>query len=184
MSKFGRAVQGAEAGAIAAAGVALLFFVLDLMRLQPLATPGALSGAVYGPAGFEWDLSSVSGLLAGLSMAYQIATFTLLHFLAFALVGVLAALRFDWKHWGGFKPVLAVAALCTMAFTATVVISATVSGLGLVVAFGALRPVVVVGVNLLAALLLVGYLRLANMPDPEPDSGNVPDPGVSDPARG
>ena len=99
MSKFGRAIKGAEAGAIAAAGVALSFFVLDLIRFQPLATPGALSGAVYGPAGFEWDLTSVSGLLSGLSMAYRIASFTILHFLAFALAGVFVALRFDWKHW-------------------------------------------------------------------------------------
>ena len=174
MSKFGRALKGAEAGAIAAAGVALSFFVLDLMRFQPLATPGALSGAVYGPAGFDWDLSSVSGLLAGLSVAYRIATFTVLHFLAFALVGVLAALRFDWKHWGGFKSLLAVAALCTVAFTATAAFSAIVSGLGLVVVFEVLRPVAVVGVNFLAAILLVGYLRLANMPDPEetPDAGD------------
>jgi len=178
MSKFGRALKGAEAGAIAAAGVALSFFVLDLMRFQPLATPGALSGAVYGPAGFDWDLSSVSGLLAGLSVAFRIATFTVLHFLAFALVGVFAALRFDWKHWTGFKPLLAVAALCTVAFTATAAFSATVSGLGLVVALEALGPVVIVGVNFLAATLLVGYLRLVHMPDP----GDAPDPGDVPPA--
>ena len=98
MSKFGRAVRGAQAGAIAAAGVALSFFFLDLIRFQPMATPGALSGAVYGPAGFDWDLTSVSGLLASLSIAYRIATFTILHFLAFALVGVFASLQFDWKH--------------------------------------------------------------------------------------
>ena len=170
MSKFDRAVKGAEAGAIAAAGVALSFFVLDLIRFQPLATPGALSGAVYGPAGFEWDFTSVSGLLAGLSVAYRIATFTILHFLAFALVGVLAALRFDWKNWGGLKPLLAVAALCTVAFTATAAFSAIVSGLGLVVVLQALRPVAVLGVNFLAAILLVGYLCLVHMPDP----GDVP----------
>ena len=178
MSKVGRAIRGAEAGAIAAAGVALSFFVLDLIQFQPLATPGALSGAVYGPGGFEWDLTSVSGLLAGLSVAYRIAAFTILHFLAFALAGVFVALRFDWKHWGGLKPLLAVALLCTVVFTATAALSAIVSGLGVVVVLEALRPVPVVGVNLLAAVLMVGYLRLVNMPDPEDvPAGDVPDPG-------
>jgi len=167
MTKFSRAVKGAEAGAIAAAGVALSFFVLDLIQFQPLATPGALSGAVYGPAGFDWDLTSVSGLLAGLSVVYRIATFTILHFLTFALVGVMAALYFDWKEWGGFKPLLAVAALCTVAFSATAVFSATVAGLNVVVALKSLGVVPVVAVNLLGALLLVGYLRLVNMPESE-----------------
>ena len=161
MSKFGRAVRGAEAGAVAAAGVALSFFVFDLIQLQPLATPGALSGAVYGPAGFDWDLTSVSGLLAGLSIAYRVATFTVLHFVAFALVGVFAALNFDWKHRIGLKALLAVAILCTLAF------SATAAWWGSVVALESLGPVTVAGMNLFAAILLVGFLRLANMPEPE-----------------
>ena len=104
MSKFGRAIKGAQAGACAAAAVALSFFVLDLVRLQPLATPGFLSGAVFGPAGLEWDLTSWSGFVAGLVTAYKITTFTLLHFLTFALVGVFASLALDWKNKTAFKP--------------------------------------------------------------------------------
>ena len=161
MDKIGRAIRGAEAGAVAAAGVALTFFVLDLLRLQPLGTPGALSGAVFGPAGLEWDLTTLWGLFAGLSTAFRIATFTVVHFLAFALVGVLASLLFDWKHRAGLKPFLAVAVLCTLAF------SAAVAGAGSVVALESVGPVAVVLVNLLAAILLVGYLRLAAMPEPE-----------------
>ena len=161
MGKYDRAVRGAEAGAIAAGGVALSFFVLDLIRLQPLATPGALSGAVFGPAGFELDLTSLSGLVAGLSTAYRIATFTILHF---ALVGVLASLLFDWKYLAGLKRLLAVAALCTAAFYGTVSVS------GSVVALESVGPGMVVAVNLFAAILLVGYLHLAHMPEP----GDVP----------
>ena len=164
MSIYGRAVRGAEAGAIAALGVALSFFVLDLIRFQPLATPGALSGAVLGPAGFEWDFTSLSGLVAGLSTAYRIAIFTVQHFLAFALVGVLASLLFDWKHRAALKSLLAVAVLCTAAFSTTVATS------GSVVALESMGPVAVVAVNLFAAILLVGYLRLADMPEP----GDVP----------
>ena len=161
MDIFSRAIRGAKAGAIAAAGVALSFFVLDLTQFQPLGTPGALSGAVFGPAGLEWDLTTMAGLLAGLSTAFRIATFTLLHFLTFALVGVLAAFLFDWKHGASLKALLAVAVLCTAAF------SATVAGSGSVVALESLGPVTVAGVNLFAALLLVGYLHLAAMPEPE-----------------
>ncbi len=161
MGIFGRALRGAEAGALAALGVALSFFVLDLIRLQPLATPGALSGAAFGPAGFQWDLTSFSGLVVGLSTAFRIATFTVLHFLAFALVGVLASFLFDWKRRVGLKSLLAVAVLCTAAFSATAAVS------GSVVVLESLGPVAVVAVNLFAAILLVGYLRLADMPEPE-----------------
>ncbi len=163
MGKFTRVLRGAQAGAVAAAGVALTFFVLDLLRFQPLGTPGALSGAVFGPGGLEWDFTSFSGFFAGLSTAFRIATFTVVHFLAFALVGVLASLLFDWKDKAGFKPFLAVAVLCTAAF------SAAAAGSGSIVALEALGPVAVVAVNLLAACLLVGYLRLAAMPEPEED---------------
>ena len=159
MSKFGRAIKGAQAGAFAAAGVALSFFVLDLIRLQPLATPGFLSGAVFGPAGLEWDLTSLSGLVAGLVTAYRITTFTLLHFLTFAPVGVVASLAFDWKNKAGLKPFLAVAGLCTAAFSAAAAVS------GSFVALESLGAVTVVAVNLFGAIVLAGYLRLANMPE-------------------
>ena len=161
MDMFSRAIRGAKAGAIAAAGVALSFFVLDLTQFQPLGTPGALSGAVFGPAGLEWDLTTMAGLLAGLTTAYRIATFTVVHFLSFTLVGVLASFLFDWKHGAGLKPLLAVGVLCTAAF------SATVAGAGSVGALESLRPVTMVGVSLFAALLLVAYLRLTAMPEPE-----------------
>ena len=163
MSKFRRAVRGAQAGAFAAAGVALAFFVLDLIRLQPLATPGFLSGAVLAPAGLQWDFTGMSDLIAGLETAYMITTFTLLHFLTFALVGGLASVYFDWKHKIGLMPLLAVAALCTVAFSATVV------GSGSVVALESLGPITVVVTNVFAAILLVGYLRLASMPEPKPE---------------
>jgi len=161
MGIFGRAVRGAEAGAVAAAGVALSFFVLDLIRIQPMGTPGALSGAVFGPAGLEWDFTTMSGLVAGLSTAFRVTTFTLLHFLSFALVGVVAAFLFDWKQGFGLKSLLAVAVLCTVVF------SATVAGSGSVVGLESLGPITVGGVNLFAALLLAGFLRLAAMPEPE-----------------
>ena len=160
MKNFSRAVKGAEAGAIAAGAVALSFFVLDLVRLQPLGTPGALSGAVIGP-GREWDLTNFSGFIAGLSTAYKLVTFTAVHFLSFGLVGVLASFLFDWKQGVGLKALLAVAVLATSAF------SLTVASSGSVVALKSLGPVAVAAVGLFSALVLVGGLRLAFMPEAE-----------------
>jgi len=98
MGMFGRAICGAKAGAVAAAGVTLSFFVLDLIQFQPLATAGALSGAAFGPtAGVELDLASVSGVIAGLATAFRIATFTVVHFLMFSLVGISASLIFAYR---------------------------------------------------------------------------------------
>ena len=161
MEMFGRTIRGAQAGAIAAGGVALSFFVLDLIRFQPLGTPGALSGAIFGPAGLEWDLTTMSGFLAGLTMAYRIATFTVVHFLSFALVGVLASVLFDWKGKVGLKPLLTVAVLCIAAFSTTVAASSSV------VVLKSVGPAALVAVNLFAAVLLAGYLRLATMPEPK-----------------
>ncbi len=155
MSKLSRTIRGAEAGA--AAAVALSFFVFDLVRLQPL---GALSGALMGP-GREWDFTSFAGFIAGLSMAYRIATFTAVHFLTFAFVGILASVLFDWKNGAGLKPLLAVAGLCVAAFATTVL------GAGSAVALKSLGPLAVVSIGIFAALLVVGYLRLASMPEPE-----------------
>jgi hypothetical protein len=160
VSRLGRAVKGAEAGAIAAAAIALSFFVFDLIRLQPLGTPGALSGALLGP-GREWDFTNLAGFIAGLSMTYRIATFTAVHFLSFALVGILASLLFDWKSGVGIKPLLTVVAHCVAAF------AATVAGSGSAVALKNMGPLAVVLVGVFAALFLVGCLRLAFMPEPE-----------------
>jgi len=162
MGMFGRAICGAKAGAVAAAGVALSFFVLDLIQFQPLATAGALSGAAFGPTvGVELDLASASGVIAGLATAFRIATFTVVHFLMFSLVGISASLIFDWRQPVGLRPVLVVAALCAAAFSGTIAMS------GSVVALEYLGPSALIAASFLAGVLLCGYLRLAAMPEPE-----------------
>ena len=161
MGRAGRVVRGVKAGTVAATGVALSFFVLDVLTVQPLASPGALSGAVVGPTGFELDLASYSGVIATVSMAYRLAMFTALHFLAFGFVGVLTSILFDWKSLAGLRRLLAVAILCTAAFYGT----AALAGSGVLVQ--SLQLWAVLAVNLLAATLIVGYLHLANVRDPE-----------------
>lgn len=71
MPVYDRALRGVEAGAIAAGMIEISFFVLDLVRLRPLATPGVLSGASVAPGGFEFELQSFSGVVAALWATYH-----------------------------------------------------------------------------------------------------------------
>ena len=161
MDTYRRAIRGAVGGLVAAGLVVVSFFVLDLLRLQPFATSGALSGAFYGPAGYAWDFTSVSGLIAVVGVAYQIVTFTLLHFLAFSMAGVLVSLLFQENNLAGLKPLLVATTLCTGALYGTVAAASSL------VAVRSIGPLVMVSVMVCAAFLLVGYLRLAAMPEPE-----------------
>lgn len=156
MSAYQRVVHGAEAGAIAAATVEISFFVLDLVRLQPMATPGVLSGASMGPGGAALDLTSLSGVIAASWAAYQVLTLTFTHFVTFALVGVAAALLFDWSRPGRFLRVGFVALLCTLAFFVTVSVS------GSVVALDTVGTGWVVGMNVVGAAALAAGLRFVS----------------------
>lgn len=161
MGTYRRVVEGAEAGAIAAAVVELSFFVLDLVRLQPLATPAALSGVVPGPNGILVDLSSFAGVVDGMFASYQIGVLTAVHFLTFGLVGVVVSLLFDWRQPLEAKRLLLLATLCSAAFFGTVAASSSVMALDAV----GLLPVL--GANVLAAVVLGGTLRLVCMVGPD-----------------
>jgi len=86
----GRIRLGIQAGLLAGVSVVALFFLLDLGRLQPLATPIALSARLLGPANPALDLPVVSHILSLTAFAGNVVTLTLLHFLAFGALGVLA----------------------------------------------------------------------------------------------
>lgn len=165
MSAYQRVVHGAEAGAIAAGTVEVSFFVLDLVRLQPMATPGVLSGASMGPGGGALDLEGLSGVIAGLWAAYQVLTLTFTHFLTFALVGVAAALLFDWSRPGRFLRFGFVALLCTLAFFVTVGLSSSM------VALDAVGTGWVVGMNVLGAAALAAALRFVSSAETGEDEG-------------
>lgn len=156
MKLYDRAAHGAEAGAIAAATVEISFFVLDLVRLQPLATPGVLSGASMGPGGAALDLGGLTGVLGGLWGTYQILMLTFTHFVAFAVVGILCSLLFDWSKPGGPLRWLLVGLLCTLAFFATVAISSSM------VALDSVGTGLVVGMNLLGAAAMAAALRFVS----------------------
>lgn len=151
---YRRAVWGAEAGAIAAGALELSFFVLDLVRLEPLATPGTLAGVLPGPGGLVVDLTSFAGIADGVWVGYQIGMLTAVHFLTFGLVGVVVSLLFDWRQPFEGTRLLTLAVLCSMAFFATVAIS------GSLVAIDSIGWLPVVGANFLAAAAMGGGLRL------------------------
>jgi len=154
MGIYRRAVWGAEAGAIAAATLELSFFVLDLVRLEPLATPVVLSGILPGPGGVVVDLTSLSGLIDLLWGGYQLTLLTAVHFVTFGLVGAAVSLLFDWRQPFEAKRLLALATLCSAAFFGTVAVS------GSLVALDTVGLLPILATNVLAAAALGGSLRL------------------------
>ena len=159
MSLKARVARGAEAGAITAAAVEVSLFVLDLVRLRPLATPASLSGAGVSPANFSLDLTNVAGAVEALWVTYQISLLTLAHFAAFAAAGVIASLAFDWRRAGGMERFGVVAAICSLALVATVFFSSSVGALG------AIGVWMILGMMLIAPAILGSVLRVLSTPD-------------------
>jgi hypothetical protein len=79
---------GIQGGLMAGAAVLILFFLFDLARLQPLATPFSLSAQLLGPNGLSLDMPVISQVLAIVIFAGNLLSLTVLHFLAFSLLGV------------------------------------------------------------------------------------------------
>ena len=159
MSAYRRAIHGAEAGTLTAAAIEISFFVLDLVRLQPLATPVALSGAGIGPGDSAVDATGFEAAFAGLWAAAQVATLTFAHFATFALVGLLLSVAFDWSRPMTATRYLTAAVLCTAAFYISVAWSSSM------IAMESVEGGLVLGMNLLGAGLLCAVLRLVATPD-------------------
>jgi hypothetical protein len=80
--------EGVTVGLLGAAGVALWFFVVDLVAGQPLHTPGVLGHAVMAilNSGVEH------------SQFFNVAAYTAVHVAAFCLVGIAACAIVDIAH--------------------------------------------------------------------------------------
>jgi len=159
MGIYTRIVRGAEAGAITAGAIETSLFVLDLVRLRPLATPTTLAGAGMSPGGMALDLTNWSGVVSAAWTTYQISMLTLAHFVAFALAGIAASLAFDWKRSGGAGRFGVLAALCAVALFATVAFSSSVVNLG------SLGLWMVLGMVVLSPAILGSILRVLSMPE-------------------
>lgn len=88
--------DGAVAGVYAGVTLIALFFVFDLLRLEPFMTPAFLSSAIFGQ-GVEAspDLLAALKLADVILLVRNITIYTLLHLAAFAGLGIGAALLFE-----------------------------------------------------------------------------------------
>lgn len=113
--------DGVVAGMLAGAAVMVGYFLVDLVHLDPFATPVRLATVVVRPHGPDLDLPGVSQALAFLGFGVRLLAFTVLHFLVFALLGVGAA--FCQRTFGVAGDVLTGAiyglVVCTAAFYAS-----------------------------------------------------------------
>jgi hypothetical protein len=149
---------GARAGLLAGGVVAATFFVLDFARLAPLATPIAMSGGILGPAVAAFDSPVLLGSLTIVSFGGHLVGLTLVHFLAFAVLGAGAAVAFRACH----VPLNALtAALYGLVFFSLVFYAATwVTDAATVVELPGAASVLLV--NLLAGAVMGGYFQLAS----------------------
>lgn len=152
-----RVVWGAEAGLVGGLVVAAFYFVTDLIHLAPLATPTALGRTFLGPGGFQLSGSFPDGAVTAVAFAANLVAFTLIHFLAFALLGAAAVVLFRARGWtlnartGGLYGLLA----CSGVFYLSMVLGATT-----VVASGVPALWSVLTANALAGAAMGGGVEL------------------------
>ena len=90
--------DGLVGGLLGGISVVALFFVYDLVRLEPFSTPAFLSGAVLGsgPSSSAGDLGVFMTIASIVTGAGHVLVYAFLHMLVFCLLGVGAALMFLW----------------------------------------------------------------------------------------
>ena len=148
VEKKGVMVPGVIAGLIGAAVLAVWFLLVDLAAGDPFRTPAMIGGALLGLE----ELEPNPGL---------VALFTVIHFLAFALVGVGAAWALSQLERAPNVPMGMV--LGFVLFNGVFFGSAAVTGIDVVAQLGWVE--VLVG-NLLAGIVMVSFLHQAEVTRP------------------
>lgn len=141
--------RGVVAGLIGATVMAVWFFVVDLAAGQPFQTPAFVAGALLGGDG---------SVAAG-----PVALYTLVHYLAFVVVGVLASAVL--RQVPVNAPVLLGAVVGFLLFDAVFYGSIVMTGSNVVTELG--WPAVLIG-NLLAGIALVLTLHRAGATEAGP----------------
>jgi hypothetical protein len=136
--------EGVSAGLLGAAGVALWFFVADLIAGQPLYTPGLLGKAMLSLLGHGIE----HGVL------FNAAAYTVFHVLAFIGVGALASVL---VHATQRTPQVAAGLLLLFAVFESGFYSMVVA-LSKPEILGAIAWYQILAANLVAATLMGGYL--------------------------
>lgn len=138
-------MQGVIAGLIGAVVLAFWFLVVDLAAGEPFRTPGMIGGALFG----------LDGLATSPTL---LLLFSLIHFGAFALVGVGAAFAISQLERSPNLPFGFVVGF--VLFNGVFFGSAAVTGIDVV---GRLGWVEVLVGNLLAGIVLVNWLHLSGV---------------------
>lgn len=133
--------HGLAAGCIAAASFAAWFLLVDIVQGQPFLTPAYMSGLIFS-------------FTTALPATARVATFTLLHFLAFGLIGIIVSgLLAKWQ----LEPHLYVGIAVGILLFGIVFFGSVIAfGVNIVRELG--WPQVLAG-NILAGLVMLGYLR-------------------------
>ncbi len=143
--------EGTIAGIIGAASVALWFFMIDSIAGRPLFTPAVLGASLFDVLG---------GGFGGRGLLTHVAAYTVFHFAAFIIIGIVAAAAMNvldrkpsWLF--GFAGLFLVFELCV--FAAVAVLSRSPL-------FGPIAWYQLGAANLLAAFLMGRYLWRAHHP--------------------
>lgn len=91
MKLYKRVIEGAEAGLLAGVGVVLVFLVGDVLRLAPAETPTLLAAELFGVRVDGAESGLISATVEMAVTGFRVVAYTVLHFCAFALVGVAGA---------------------------------------------------------------------------------------------
>jgi hypothetical protein len=93
---LGHTLEGAKAGALAGSTVIAVLLLSDLLRLTPLTSSAILSSAVVGqPIQVTPGLETAMRVAEVVDLVRGVGQYLLLHFAAFAALGVGAAYLFD-----------------------------------------------------------------------------------------
>ena len=138
--------EGVTAGFLAAAAVAVVFLVVDLLAGQPLQTPRLLGSLLMS------GTIAAAGVGSGAS---PVALYTLFHFTAFAMAGMVAA---GVVHVTMRRPV-ALVLFVILFFAFEVAFTGFVAFLD-VQSVGGLTPWQVAGGNIVASLTMAVYFAL------------------------
>lgn len=148
--------QGIQAGLLAGITVAVVFFVADLVRLTPLATPAALERIFLGPGGTFIDLPVEARVAALVLLGIRLISFTILHLLAFAVLGVGAALVLGGRPLGA----CVVGGACYGAIACSVAFYGSVAVTGAHLVADTPGILAVIGANLVAGAVMGTYVGL------------------------
>lgn len=156
-----RLERGAEAGLAGGLAVAAVFFLGDVLHLEALSTPTALSTHFFGPGGQVINMPEVAGIAGIVTMGGRVVAYSLIHLLAFAALGMGAALLLHGRSWLGMMVggALYGATACTAVFLA----GRLISGSPFVVE--PLSPTALILVNALAGAVMGLVLQVFTVTD-------------------